>query len=159
MLREKEKLRDAIPATALARMREYLNNNNKHFLLACMMEYYTFIRPDELRHLRIGDISVANKEVTVPADVSKNHKERRVGLNTRLLRMMNELRVFDSPSDYYLFGEDLHPGGHMTYVNSFRYEWKKMQPGSPVAGKLSVLLSERQWDPRPRQCRGSCCRP
>lgn len=127
MLREKEKLRDAIPATALARMREYLNNNNKHFLLACMMEYYTFIRPDELRHLRIGDISVANKEVTVPADVSKNHKERRVGLNTRLLRMMNELRVFDSPSDYYLFGEDLHPGGHMTYVNSFRYEWKKMR--------------------------------
>ncbi len=127
MLREKEKLRDALPASALTRMREYLYKNNKHFLLACMMEYYTFIRPDELRHLRIENISIKNQEVTVPADVAKNHKERRVGLNTRLLKMMVELRTFDVPSHYYLFGEDLKPGQSMTYLNRFRYEWKKMR--------------------------------
>lgn len=127
MLREKEKLRDALPPASLARMREYLYNNNRYFLLACMMEYYTFIRPDELRHLRIGDISVVNKEVTVPADVSKNHKERTVGLNTKVLRLMIELRIFDAPSQYYLFGENLRPGPSMTYLNSFRYEWGKMR--------------------------------
>ena len=127
MLREKEKLRDALPAQALARMREYLNKNNRHFLLACMMEYYTFIRPDELRHLRIGDISVANREVTVPADVAKNHKERHVGLNTKVLLLMNDLRTFDSPSHYYLFSDNLKPGTEMVYLNRFRYEWKKMR--------------------------------
>lgn len=127
MLREKEKLRDALPAPALARMREYLKENNRFFLLACMMEYYTFIRPDELRHIRIGDISVENREVTVPAEVAKNHRERRVGLNTKVLHMMNELRTFDSPSQYFLFGEGLKPGRSMTYLNSFRVEWKKMR--------------------------------
>lgn len=127
MLREKEKQRDALPASALARMREYLLINNRHFLLACMMEYYTFIRPDELRHIRIGDISVANREVTVPAEVAKNHKERRVGLNTRLLLLMNELRTFESPSHYFLFSEGLKPGQSMTYLNCFRVEWKKMR--------------------------------
>ena len=127
MLREKEKKRDALTASALMRMREYLNTNNRHFLLACMMEYYTFIRPDELRHIRIRHISVTDLEVTVPADVSKNHRERRVGLNKKVLRLMVELNIFDAPSHYFLFGENLKPGPAMTYLNSFRYEWKKMR--------------------------------
>ncbi len=92
-----------------------------------MMEYYTFIRPDELRHIRIGNISVTNREVTVPADVAKNHKERHVGLNTKLLLLMNELHTFDSPSHYFIFGDGLKPGQTMTYLNCFRVEWKKMR--------------------------------
>ena len=127
MLREKEKLRDALPAQALARMREYPNKNNRYFLLACMMEYYTFIRPDELRHIMIGNISVTDMEVTVPADVSKNHRERHVGLNAKILRLMNELRTFDSPSQYYLFSDSLKPGQDMVYLNRFRSERKKMR--------------------------------
>ena len=127
MLRESEKKRDAIPKTALARMREYLNNNNKHFLLACMMEYYTLIRPDELRHLKIGNISIADMEITVPAEVAKNHKERQVGLNMKVLELMLALKTFDSPSQYYIFGEGLKPGPEMTFLNSFRYEWGKMR--------------------------------
>ncbi len=127
MLREQEKKRDALTASALARMRDYLLINDRYFLLACMMEYYTFIRPDELRHIRIGNVSISDREVTVPADVSKNHRERRVGLNRRVLQMMVDLKVFDAPSHYYLFGEDLRPGPVMTYLNRFRYEWKKMR--------------------------------
>jgi integrase len=127
MLRQSEKKRDALTEAALTRMRGYLNKNNKHFLLACMMEYYTFIRPDELRHIRIGNVSVTDMEVTVPAEISKNHRDRRVGLNKKLLYLMNELRIFDAPSHYYLFGEDLKPGPKMTYLNSFRYEWNKMR--------------------------------
>lgn len=127
MLREREKKRDALPASALARMRDYLYNNNRHFLLACMMEYYTFIRPDELRHIKVGDISVKDKEVTVAAEVSKNRKERRVALNSKVLQLMVELRIFDAPSQYYIFGDDLKPGEKMTYLNCFRYEWGKMR--------------------------------
>jgi integrase len=126
-LREKEKKREPLTAPALARMREYLNVNNRHFLLACMMEYYTFIRPDEMRHLRIGNISVSRKEITVPADVAKNRKERTVGLNQKVILMMMELNIFDAPSQYYIFGEGLKPGPEMTYLNHFRLEWKKMR--------------------------------
>ena len=127
MLREKEKKRDALTASALTRMREYLYNYNRHFLLACMMEYYTFIRPDELRHIRIGYVSITDREVMVPADVAKNHKERRVGLNKKVIHLMIELNIFDAPSHYYIFGDNLKPGPEMTYLNSFRYEWGKMR--------------------------------
>ena len=127
MLRESEKKRDPLPSTALTRMREYLLKHNKHFLLACMMEYYTFIRPDELRHMKIGYISISKREVTVPADISKNHKQRHVGLNKRLLQLMIDLHIFDAPSHYYIFGDNLKPGPEMSYLNRFRYEWKKMR--------------------------------
>ena len=127
MLREKEKKREPLASTALARMREYLYKNNRHFLLACMMEYYTFIRPDEMRHLRIGDVSLSRKEVTVPAEVSKNRKERTVGLNQKVILLMIELNVFDAPSQYYIFGEGLKPGPEMTYLNHFRMEWRKVR--------------------------------
>ncbi len=127
MLRESDKKRDALTKAALVRMREYLNKNNRYFLLACMMEYYTFIRPDELRHIKVGHISITDREVTVPAEVSKNHKERRVGLNKKVLHLMIELNIFDAPSQYYIFGENLKPGPSMVYVNSFRLEWKKMR--------------------------------
>lgn len=127
MLREKEKKREPLTRTALTRMREYLYKNNRHFLLACMMEYYTFIRPDEMRHLRIGDVSLIRKEVTVSAEVSKNRKERTVGLNQKVILLMIELNVFDAPSQYYIFGEGLKPGPEMTYLNHFRMEWRKMR--------------------------------
>ncbi len=127
MLRESEKKRDAMSKSALTRMREYLYKNNKHFLLACMMEYYTLIRPDEMRHLRIGNVSLERKEVTVPAEVAKNRKERTVGLNRKVIHLMVELNIFDAPSQYYIFGENLKPGPEMTYLNSFRYEWGKMR--------------------------------
>lgn len=127
MLREDDKKRDALTETALTRMREYLYKKNKYFLLACMMEYYTFIRPEELRHVKIGDISVSEREIVVPAGISKNHRERHVGINKKLLYLMLELNVFDAPSHYYLFGDNLKPGPSMTYLNSFRYEWNKMR--------------------------------
>lgn len=127
MLREKDKKREALSSAALARMREYLNKNNRYFLLACMMEYYTLIRPDEMRHLRIRDISVSKKEVTVPADVSKNRKERTVGLNQKVIQLMIDLSIFDAPSQYFIFGDGLMPGPQMTYLNHFRMEWKKMR--------------------------------
>lgn len=126
-LKESEKLRDALPHEALTRMREYLYNNDKHFLLACMMEYYTFIRPDELRHIRVGHVSVKDREVTVPADVAKNGMERRVGLNVKVLHLMLELGTFNAASQDYLFSEGLRPGPKMLYVNTFRQQWNKLR--------------------------------
>ena len=126
-LKESEKLRDALPHGALTRMREYLYNNNKHFLLACMMEYYTFIRPDELRHIKVGYISVAKKEVMVPADVAKNGHERHVGLNGKLLQFMIELDIFSAASQDYIFSDGMRPGPKMIYRNAFRLEWNKLR--------------------------------
>ena len=63
-LREEAKHRDALSEDELAQMKAHLiEKGEKHFLLACMMEYYTFIRPEELTCLMVGDILVKEQKI------------------------------------------------------------------------------------------------
>lgn len=126
-MREEEKFRNPLPPDALAKLRDYTKKNNPPFYLACMMEYYTFIRPEELRHIKIGDISIENQTVYVSPDVSKNRKGQFVALNDSLLNEMISQGVFNHASDDYLFGWNLVPGERQVYVNRFRMEWRKLR--------------------------------
>lgn len=126
-MKEKEKFREALSSAALAKLGEYLPKQNPSFYLACMMEYYTFIRPDELRYIKIGDISIENQTVFVSSDVSKNRKGQPVALNDTLLRLMIRQHVFSHPSSDYLFGHDITPGPEQIFINRFRLEWVKVR--------------------------------
>ena len=57
-MREPGKIRQPLPAVTLRRIKEYLVLHDRYFLLAVMLEYYTFIRPGELSELRIGGIAI-----------------------------------------------------------------------------------------------------
>ena len=128
MLREEEKHRDPLSHRQLKQLKEYLEKENPRFLLCCMMVYYANIRPEELRNIRLGDISIKHQTVTVRAEISKNRKTQTVGLHDEVVRLMVALRTFEgTTNEDYLFGEDLRPGRKQTYINQFRYEWKKVR--------------------------------
>ena len=123
MMKEQEKFRDNIKAEDLHKLKEYTRVARPSFYLACMMEYYTFIRPEELRHIKIGNISIKNQCITIPAEVSKNGKEQTVALNDTILKVMIDQGVFNYASSDYLFGKDVRPGREQIAVNRFRQEW------------------------------------
>nr|DAO61907.1 MAG TPA: Integrase [Caudoviricetes sp.] len=127
MMKESEKFREQLTAADLRRVKEWTSRYNPPFYLACLMEYYTLIRPDELRYIKIGDISITEQSVYVCPEVSKNRKGQTVALNDCVLKEMIEQHVFDHPSHEYLFGKNLIPGEEQVYVNRFRVEWKKMR--------------------------------
>lgn len=52
--RKTEKNRTVIPKDVMLEIKEYCEKNNRHFLLACYIEYYCFIRPKEMCYIRIG---------------------------------------------------------------------------------------------------------
>lgn len=120
-----EKFRNPLTSEALGILREYLYEKNKYFLLACLFEYYTFIRPNELTQIRIGDISITNQTVLVSSAISKNKKDGLVALNDEIVRLMIELNIFDSPSQAYLFGKGIRPGEKKAPYNQLRVEWRK----------------------------------
>lgn len=104
-IREEAKQRDAMTEDQLVQMRSYLEaKDDRHFLLACMMEYYTFIRPEELTCLRIGDIHLKEQKIITHGEWTKNRRDEAVGLNQELIRMMVDLDIFSHPSQDYLFG-------------------------------------------------------
>jgi len=126
-MREEEKKREPLSKHALKALREYLTSHNPHFLLACYLEYYVNIRPDEMRYLKIGYIDITNCIVTLPGKYAKNHKRQEVTVPKKVLKLMIDLGVFNSPSQYYVFGPDLHPSAEQIAVNRFRQEWAKMR--------------------------------
>lgn len=126
-MREEEKKREPLTKTALKAMSEYLSSQNPHFLLACYIVYYVNIRPEEMRHLKIGYVDITNCVVTLPGQFAKNRKRQEVTVPKKVLKLMIELGIFNSPSQYYIFGPDLHPSQEQVAVNRFRQEWVKMR--------------------------------
>lgn len=120
VLAEKVKFREALSIPALKMLSEWLEMHDKRFLLACMMEYYTFIRPTELVNIRIRDISVENQTVYVSALISKNRKDGMVALNDRVLKLMIELGVFSHPGGEFLFGKEMVPSSVRAESRIFR---------------------------------------
>lgn len=124
---EAPKKRQPLPESMLRRLSLYLAETDPYFLLACRMEYYTFIRPTELSYLRIRDISVKEQSVFIPAEVSKNKRDGKVGLNDEIIKLMIDIGIFKYPGDYYLFGEDMRPSKERASSEIFRRKWKKLR--------------------------------
>ena len=124
---EHEKYRKDLTPEMLNQMSIYLCRNDKSFFLACLMQYYTLIRPDELSHLKIGDISLKKQTVFVSHEFSKNHKDAEVGLNKIVIKLMLDLEVFKQPDSYYLFGSDFKPSKERIGSDQFNKRWKVMR--------------------------------
>ncbi len=126
-MKEPAKIRQPLSATMLRSIKEYLVLHDKHFLLAVMMEYYCFIRPEELRHLQVGDIDVKRHAIHVRASISKNGKAEMVGLNNGIVSLMRELGILRAPKDWYLFSNRLHPGKVRLDSRAFRDRWARLR--------------------------------
>lgn len=122
---QKEKFREPLTESALKRLKNYLYEEDKHFLLACLFEYYTFIRPNELTQIKIGDISIKDQTVFVSSAISKNRKDGMVALNDEILELMIELKIFEHPSHCFVFGKGLKPGEERAPYNFLRTRWGK----------------------------------
>lgn len=126
-LRNGDKKRKCISHEDLARLSQYLEENNLFFLLACQFHYYTLIRPIEMTKVRVGDINVENQTVFVSHNDSKNHRDGMMTLPTVLMKQLIKLGVLSYPSDYYLFGKNFHPSKDKADSRIFREYWVKVR--------------------------------
>ena len=127
-LKEGDKFREQLSPAMLSQLRAHLAEHDKHFLLACMLEYYTFIRPEELCSVKIGDISVAEQRIRLHGQFTKNRKDGVVGLNEEVIRLMVDLDVFNHLSSEYLFGSrEFFPGFKKQPGRIFRERFQKLR--------------------------------
>ena len=126
-LAEGEKIRSALSPADLGSLKRYLSDKHPHYLLACMMEYYTFIRPDELSNIRLCDILIEEQKIFVSSTISKNRRDGMVGLNDSLIRMMIDLDIFSHESGCYLFGRDFKPSKTKADSRIFREFFNKIR--------------------------------
>lgn len=124
---ETGKKRQPLTAQMLHELEQHLRDSHPYFYLACMMEYYTFIRPEELTHVKLADINVKEQSVFISAEVSKNKHDGKVGLNAKIIMFMIDLGVFKYPNDYYLFGPKVsRPSAKRSDSEMFRRKWNTL---------------------------------
>lgn len=96
---------------------------HKEFLLACMMEYYTLIRPNELYRVKVKMIDFVGQSILIPAEISKNRKTARVALPSVVADVMIELGVDRKDEECYVFGLGLKCGRKIGNAKQFGRFW------------------------------------
>lgn len=118
-----QKNRSIIAKTDMARLKEWCMEHNKHFLLACYILYYCFIRPKEMSFIQLKHISVQRGTIFIPDYSSKNRKDGTVTLPDKVLKLMVDLDTFRYPDSYYLFSDKLLPGKNRRTNKIFTDFW------------------------------------
>ena len=117
------KNRDVIPDDVLSNIRSWLEDRNKHYLLACYILHYLFVRPREMSYLKIGDFNVRKKTLFLSGTNTKNRNDALLTVPDHVIKLMIDLAVFDNPGQYYLFSKDFRPGLERKSEKSFRDYW------------------------------------
>lgn len=120
-----KKGRSAITEADMVRLRDYLTHKNKHYLLACYILHYCFIRPKEMSKMQLKHLSLKNQSIFIPDENSKNRKDAIVTLPANVIRLMIELRVFDSDDECFLFSDHFMPGKEEKSEKMFRDYWTR----------------------------------
>ena len=111
------------------------------YLLACMIHYYTLLRPKEMSYVRLRDISVKEQTIFISGEVSKNHIDAKVTLPAVVIRQMLDLGTFNHPGDFYLFGSGFLPSAERASEKIYRDRWAKVRKacGFPSSYKFYSL--------------------
>ena len=118
-----KKQRTIIEELDMIRLKEHLEKTNKHFLLACYVLHYCFVRPKEMSQLKLENFSLKNQTLMIGGDISKNKKTAVVTLPSKVIRLMVELKIFDHPNSFYLFSKNCQPGEELHSEKQFRDYW------------------------------------
>lgn len=80
---------------------ETIRDNNDDLWLFVQFMFYTFIRPKELRGLKVGDVLLDEGEIRVPAAISKNKKTQFVAIPDIFMSKLDFLK--DLPPGHFIF--------------------------------------------------------
>lgn len=87
---------------------QWLDQNDKFGAFFCRMVYYTCIRPKEIRGLRIKDINLKNRTITIPANIKKNtinNQSDIINIDPSFFLELEKLNLDKYPKEYFLTGD------------------------------------------------------
>jgi integrase len=140
----------------IERIKKHLIEADPDLWLACQFLYYCFIRPGELRLLKIGDIYFDENKICLRAEISKNKKQQFVTV-PQAFRADVALLAYRAPNEFVFFKSDCtKPLPINSMMNRFRavlrglgfgkeykfYSWK--HTGAVACVRAGASLKELQ---------------
>lgn len=89
-------------------LKEAIQKQSPQLWLCCQFIYYCFIRPGELRNLKIGDIQFKESRILIRGEVAKNKRQQYVAIPEAFKPMIARLEGL--PQGYYVVSAAGEPG-------------------------------------------------
>lgn len=113
-----------IPQNDLTTLLTVIKEKDKQLYLACMVQYYCFIRPGgELRLMKVGDIDFENGVIKIPMLVAKNRSTEIVTMPQQLIDIFIEYGIDKADRELFVFGKSKQPDTMPSSVNMLRYRF------------------------------------
>lgn len=91
----------------VALLKPAILESNKRIWYFCMFMYYGFIRPAELARLKVSMIDLERMVITLPANITKNHRIRYVRISPGFEKAIRSMGLHRHGKANYVFGHDL----------------------------------------------------
>lgn len=107
----RDKTRIFIDKNTRKRIKEYLEKKGeKEFLAVIFLTFYGLLRPKESLNLKPCDIDLENRIITIPPEIAKTGKMRKVTITDTLYNQLLKLDIQNIHKDNYIFSRDYKPG-------------------------------------------------
>jgi site-specific recombinase XerD len=88
----------------LKKVLDVLKQEDPYLYFACQCVYYLCIRSEkELKYFKVGNIFPERKQVLITGEDSKTDKDRFIPMPDEMLKVFQERKIFDYPSNHYVF--------------------------------------------------------
>lgn len=116
-----------VPLTQQERkkLKELLTEENKPFLLVCLLMYHSGIRRTEMTKLCIEDIDFRHKVIRIESENAKMNRFRYASLPNEVVHFMLELNLHEFPAHYYIVGLNWCPSEIQMYPGKLTKEFAK----------------------------------
>lgn len=106
-------------------LKAHITQHDPQMWLAIGFICYAFIRPKELRFLKVGDIFLEENKILVRADVSKNGKQQFVPIAPPLRTAIINAGIMAHGNDCFVLGIKQHPDTKQVGINYLKLRHQK----------------------------------
>lgn len=107
------------------KLKDHISTNDAQLWLACRFMYYCYIRPSEMRMLRISDIDPDTQTIAIRASIAKNKKTQSVVIPDVFWEEILETDLLNYPSSNYIFSQKGLPGARPIKMDSLARRHKE----------------------------------
>ncbi|MCX6208358.1 MAG: site-specific integrase [Bacteroidetes bacterium] len=116
-------------------LKDYMSIYNTQLLLACEFMYYLYLRPNELRQLKIKDILFDDWKVVLSGTIAKDDDTIYKKIPLPFRDKINTLR--NCNMDHFIFSHNNKPGAKMLSVNNLSNQHKIMLKKLNISNRYS----------------------
>jgi len=104
-LKEEQTKSIALELSHLRLILQTIKETDTETYIFCLFVFYTFIRPIELRRLKVGQINLATQKIVIYGNQSKNKKTEYVMLPEPLKKVLQETKFLEREAEKPLFSD------------------------------------------------------